>query len=131
MTPNYGAGFLINGQAFDPQRLDVQTTLGAIEDWELVNRAGMDRPFHLHVHPFQVLERDGQRKTLLAWRDTISVPAYSTAKLRVRFADYPGKTVYHCHILDREDLGMMGIVDVQPKARANPRATPAPPLESV
>ena len=35
-------------------------------------------------------------------------------RLRIAFRDYPGKTVYHCHVLDHEDRGMMGILEIQP-----------------
>jgi FtsP/CotA-like multicopper oxidase with cupredoxin domain len=42
----------------------------------------------------------------------VLVPAHGWVRLRVRFADFPGRSVYHCHILDHEDLGMMGTINV-------------------
>jgi FtsP/CotA-like multicopper oxidase with cupredoxin domain len=107
-----GAAFLINGKGFDPNRIDVSTSLNQVEDWVLVNKAGMDHPFHLHVHPFQVISRNGQPEPTAIWRDTVMVKAYETVTIRIWFKDNPGKTVYHCHILDHEDKGMMGIIEV-------------------
>jgi FtsP/CotA-like multicopper oxidase with cupredoxin domain len=66
------------------------------------------RSFHLHTNPFQVISRNAQPEPFRAWKDTVLVRAGETVRFRVRFTDFPGKTVYHCHILDHEDLGMMG-----------------------
>ncbi|HEY9823879.1 MAG TPA: multicopper oxidase family protein [Stenomitos sp.] len=107
--------FLFNGQPFDMDRVDAAVKLGSVEDWEIVNvdPDGMEHSFHLHTHPFQVVSRNGQPAPYLSWKDTVRVQANETVRLRIPFRDYPGKTVYHCHVLDHEDLGMMGIVDVQ------------------
>jgi FtsP/CotA-like multicopper oxidase with cupredoxin domain len=105
-----GSGFLINNKAFDPQRIDTQVQLDTVEDWEIINAAGLDHPFHLHAYPFQVISRNGQPEPYRAWKDTVLVKAYETVKIRVPFRRISGKTVYHCHILDHEDLGMMGII---------------------
>lgn len=112
MDHQTGAAFLINGQGFAPNRVDVSVPLDRVEDWTLINNAGMDHPFHLHVHPFQVISRNGQREAIATWRDTVMVKGYERVTIRIPFRHYPGKTVYHCHILDHEDKGMMGIVDV-------------------
>ena len=45
------------------------------------------------------------------WRDVVIVPANGQVTVRVDVRDHPGRTVYHCHILDHEDLGMMGVVE--------------------
>jgi FtsP/CotA-like multicopper oxidase with cupredoxin domain len=110
-----GMKFTFNGKTFDPQRVDIQTRLGSIEDWELVNvdPDGMDHPFHLHVNPFQVVSRNSQPETYRAWKDTVLVRGQETVRIRIPFRDFAGKTVYHCHILDHEDLGMMGMVEMQ------------------
>ena len=114
-TLDHGMGrvFLINGQAFDHQRVDTRVMLNTVEDWEIVNVGVMDHPFHLHTNPFQVLSRNGVAMPYRAWKDTVLVPVGASVKLRVQFKDFPGKTVYHCHILDHEDLGMMGLLDIQ------------------
>lgn len=104
--------FLINGRAFGHHRVDTQVQVGTVEDWVLVNKAGMDHPFHLHTNWFQVISRNDQPEPLRAWRDTVHLRAYETVRIRIPFRDFAGKTVYHCHILDHEDQGMMGIVEM-------------------
>ncbi|MFP5274747.1 multicopper oxidase family protein [Coleofasciculus sp.] len=112
MAPGQGMVFLINGKTFDHQRIDTQVQLNTVEDWELVNTGMMDHPIHLHTNHFQVIDRNGQPEPYRAWRDTVLVPVGGTVRIRVRFTDFPGKTVYHCHILDHEDLGMMGTIEM-------------------
>ena len=108
MAPGMGMVFLINGQAYDHQRIDTRVRLGEIEDWELVNTGVMDHPFHVHVNPMQVISRNGQPEPFPAWRDVVLVRAGETVRVRTQFRDFPGRSVYHCHILDHEELGMMG-----------------------
>ncbi|RZM79114.1 multicopper oxidase family protein [Leptolyngbya iicbica] len=107
-------GFIINGQSFVMDRVNTQVRLNQVEDWRIINQASMDHPFHLHTNRFQVIERNGQPETLLTWKDTVGLKGYETVTIRVRFEDFIGRTVYHCHILDHEDQGMMGILDIQP-----------------
>ncbi len=108
MAPGMGMVFLINGQAYDHQRIDTRVRLGEIEEWELVNTGVMDHPFHVHVNPMQVISRNGQPEPFPAWRDVVLVRAGETVRVRTQFRDFPGRSVYHCHILDHEELGMMG-----------------------
>jgi FtsP/CotA-like multicopper oxidase with cupredoxin domain len=82
--------------------------LNTVEEWELINNGMMDHPFHIHVNSFQLISRNGIPENLLAWRDTVLVPQGERVKIRISFEDFTGKTAYHCHILDHEDLGMMG-----------------------
>jgi bilirubin oxidase len=108
-------GFLINGAAFDMNRVDVVSKAGQVELWEIANQADMDHPFHIHGTQFQVLEheRDGAvtRPAYRAWKDTVNVRRGETVRLLLR-QDLPGLRMYHCHILEHEDLGMMGQVNV-------------------
>ncbi|TIO60779.1 MAG: multicopper oxidase family protein, partial [Mesorhizobium sp.] len=108
--------FLINGKAFDMGRIDLVARAGDTELWEIVNQADMDHPFHLHGTQFQVVERerDGKvaRSPYLAWKDTVNVVRGETVRLVTR-QERPGPRMYHCHILEHEQLGMMGIVDVR------------------
>ena len=104
---------LINGKTMDMARVDVSTTVGATEIWELENIVGMDHPFHLHGFQFQVLDRDGKPEPYRAWKDMLNIPKHSTARIIVRYDDYPGKWMFHCHILDHEDHGMMGVLEVK------------------
>lgn len=108
MSPSVGMAFLINGQPYNGDRLDTKVKLNTTEDWELINTGVMDHPFHVHGNAFQVISRDGQPESLLAWRDTVLVKRGETVRIRIPFSDFAGKTVYHCHVLDHEDLGMMG-----------------------
>ncbi len=104
--------FIINGQSFVMDRVNTQVRLGQVEDWKIINKASMDHPFHLHTNRFQVIERNGKPEPMLTWKDTVSVGSYEAVTIRVKFEDYTGRSVYHCHILDHEDQGMMGIVEI-------------------
>lgn len=104
--------FLINGQAFDLNRVDVRAKLGTVEDWWIINKAGLDHPFHLHTNAFQVISRNRKPEPFRAWKDVVNVRAYEMVQIRIPFRDFAGKTVFHCHVLDHEDMGMMGIVEM-------------------
>ena len=96
----------------DMNRVDVSARLGDTEIWELENVVGMDHPFHLHGFQFQVLDRNGVPETQRRWKDTVNIPKHETVRIIVRYDDNPGKWMFHCHILDHEDHGMMGILEV-------------------
>lgn len=104
--------FYINGKRFDPLRVDQRPQLGSTELWEIANISGMDHPFHLHTNLFQVYARDGRREQRAVWRDMVNVKAQETVQILVPFRDYRGKTVYHCHIVEHEDRGMMAVVEM-------------------
>ena len=103
---------MINGKLMDMRRVDVSAKIGATEIWEVENLVGMDHPFHLHGFQFQVLERNGVPTPFRAWKDVVNVPKHETAKFIVRYENYTGKWMFHCHILDHEDHGMMGVLEV-------------------
>lgn len=105
-----GMAFTINGRLFNPNRVDTRVTLGSVEDWEFVNTSTMDHPMHIHTNPFQIIGANGA--AIPAWKDVVVVPARSRLSVRTMFRDFPGRTMYHCHILDHEDLGMMGILEI-------------------
>ena len=105
--------FTFDGQEFDADRIDQQVRLGTVEEWTIGNDSPLDHPFHLHVWPMQLVEVNGQEVAEPLWLDVVNVPARSQVKVRVAFEDFGGKTVYHCHILDHEDRGMMGTVLAQ------------------
>ena len=108
MSPAVGMAFLINGEPYSHDVIHTQVKLNTIEDWELINTGVMDHPFHIHGSAFQVISRNNKPESLLAWRDTVLVKRGETVRIRIPFRDFAGKTVYHCHVLDHEDLGMMG-----------------------
>ena len=104
---------LINGKSMDMNRVDISARLGTTEIWEIENIVGMDHPFHLHGFHFQVLDRNGVPTPYRTWKDTINVPRHETVRIIVHFDDYPGKWMFHCHILSHEDQGMMGILELK------------------
>jgi FtsP/CotA-like multicopper oxidase with cupredoxin domain len=61
---------------------------------------------------FQVLDDQGVPVRPLAWKDTVDVPLEKTVRFVVRFDDRAGSWMYHCHILDHADGGLMGMVNV-------------------
>ena len=99
--------FAINGQVFDIDRIDEEIPLGAVEEWIITSATSDAHPFHIHVHPFQVTEINGNPVKPKRWQDTVIVPGFGIVRVRIRFLDFVGKSVYHCHILTHEDLGMM------------------------
>lgn len=104
---------LINGKTMDMHRVDVRAPLAATEIWEIENLVGMDHPFHLHGFQFQVLDRNGVPEPYRRWKDTVNVPKHETVRFVVRYDDFPGLWMFHCHILDHEDHGMMGVLLVK------------------
>ncbi len=104
---------MINGKLMDMDRVDFTAKLDATEIWQIENIVGMDHPFHLHGFQFQVIDRNGVPEPFRSWKDMVNVPKHQTARIVVRFANYPGKWMFHCHILDHEDHGMMGILEVK------------------
>lgn len=104
----------IDGKHFDGDRIDQTVKLGALEEWLVKNESTHYHPFHIHVNDFQVVAVNGQAVEADSYDDTINLPPNSTVAIRMRFADFDGKFVYHCHILSHEDFGMMATVEVVP-----------------
>jgi FtsP/CotA-like multicopper oxidase with cupredoxin domain len=108
-----GGQFTINGQAMDINRIDERVKLGDTEIWEIRNASPMTHPFHIHDIQFQILDRDGKRPDSgeQGWKDTVRVHQDEVVRLIMRFDDYADPNIpymYHCHILEHEDGGMMG-----------------------
>jgi bilirubin oxidase len=104
----------INGQTMDMARVDVHSRLDATDIWQIENVVGMDHPFHLHGFQFQVLDRNGVPEPFRSWKDVVNVRKHESVRIIVRYDDFPGLWMYHCHILDHEDHGMMGVLEVRP-----------------
>jgi len=110
------------------QKPNIVTHVGAVEDWVVENRAPQDHIFHIHQLHFQVLEVDGKPVNDPALRDTVDIPfwtgtgPYPSVKVRMDFRDpnIVGTFVYHCHIMDHEDRGMMGEIEVLPRQSNKP-----------
>jgi len=103
--------FTINDEAF-PNITPVQASMGT-EVWEILNESEMDHPFHLHGMSFQVLDDAGAPLAPLGWKDTFNVIRGTTRRFVVKI-DAPGRWMYHCHILEHAERGMMGELEVAP-----------------
>ncbi|HEX9226636.1 MAG TPA: multicopper oxidase domain-containing protein, partial [Arthrobacter sp.] len=108
-----GMRFSINGREYSEARTDTVVAAGTVEEWTLVNTSPMDHPFHLHVWPMQLIEDNGRDVGPVEMRDVVNVRAGGRATVRIAFRDFRGRSVYHCHILDHEDLGMMAVIEVR------------------
>ncbi|QJY45514.1 multicopper oxidase family protein [Pseudonocardia broussonetiae] len=108
-----GMDFAIDGRIFDPDRDDQNVTLGDTEEWTITNPGPLAHPFHLHVWPFTVVELSDATPPVGVPQDVVLVPARGWVRLRIPFTNYSGRSVYHCHILDHEDAGMMATVNVR------------------
>jgi FtsP/CotA-like multicopper oxidase with cupredoxin domain len=105
--------FSINGESF-PRVTPFLAKLGAVELWDVENTTMMDHPFHLHGFRFQILQRDGVLEPFRAWKDTVNVRPGEAVRLAVPLDGFPGRWLYHCHILEHAEAGMMGELDVSP-----------------
>lgn len=115
-----GKAVNINGKQMDMDRIDEEVQRGATEIWEITNTdsgmmggmmggMGMAHPFHAHGVQFQILERNGKKpqENEQGWKDTILVAPGEKVKTIATFKK-DGLFMYHCHILEHEDAGMMG-----------------------
>jgi FtsP/CotA-like multicopper oxidase with cupredoxin domain len=110
---------MIDGRVMDENRVDQTVKLGDTEEWTVVNTDQQYHSFHIHQTGFLVTEINGVRRNEDSLRDTFSVPpatavAPGSLKVVIPFTDpvIVGRFVYHCHAVDHEDKGMMGIVEV-------------------
>ncbi len=103
--------FSINGKEFKPNRVDEFLGSNVTEIWKIRNDSHMAHPFHAHATQYQVLDRDGTPAsgTDLGWKDTFLIQPGETVRIIGKFEDVnKGDYMYHCHILEHEDAGMMG-----------------------
>ncbi len=110
--------FTLNGDVFDPKKVNVYAKLGTVEEWTLVNDTGGMHPFHMHVNAFQVMSINGKPYHAHSRVDTFVLPRTpvgappTTMVVRIPFEGFTGKTVFHCHIIGHEDLGMMQTIQI-------------------
>lgn len=90
----------------------VEARLGDLELWEIANVDTQDHVFHLHTWPFQVWRQDGIAPAFAAWRDTVNLRPGERVELLIPFLGFAGRSVFHCHIAEHADAGMMGLVEV-------------------
>ena len=75
------------------------------------NQTAWHHPMHLHGHSFRVITRNGARTKYREWRDTVLIPPRERAEIAF-VADNPGDWMFHCHILDHQEGGMMSVIRV-------------------
>jgi FtsP/CotA-like multicopper oxidase with cupredoxin domain len=109
--------FRLDGKVFDATRVDARIAEGATEIWRITNTDtafGIDHNFHLHMVQFRVLDRDGVPPSPgeAGWKDTVLIRPGSSVRVQATFTGYPGRYVYHCHLLEHSQLGMMAQFEV-------------------
>ena len=134
--PNSATTFYITEDGKTPAPFDPQSTApdivahqGEVEDWIIENRTSELHAFHIHQIHFMLVDWSGQPVDEPFLRDTVNVPYFSdrmlqypSVRLRMDFRDpnTVGTFVYHCHLLEHEDGGMMGTIRIEPAAPAAP-----------
>jgi FtsP/CotA-like multicopper oxidase with cupredoxin domain len=115
LSMGQGNGY-INGQDFDVNPYMVMSDLDTFELWTIHNNSGMDHPFHQHVNSGQIISVIGGDpgyaalySTMPAWKDVVLVPKWGSVTILLPVMDYKGMAMFHCHILEHEDIGMMGM----------------------
>lgn len=123
-----------DGKQYWDYEIDQKPKAGTTEIWEIVNTTTIPHPFHIHLVQFQVLDRrtldltqfakDGQvvytdvaspaDPTENGWKDVATAPPGQVTRLIMNFGPFPGYYVYHCHILEHEDMDMMVPFEVVP-----------------
>ena len=113
--------FYVNGKKFG-EGVMPQLEIGTIEEWTILNAGPLNHPFHIHQGVFIVTKINGfpiepdktfpnaNAANYVSPLDVIMVPAFGSVTIRFRVLDFPGKYVFHCHILEHEDEGMMSPV---------------------
>lgn len=116
--------FRVNNAVFVGSRIDTRVPFGTVEKWTIVNATAELHAFHIHQTDFQVVSIDGKPQPFTHHLDTVNVPVYGEVEIIIPFT-HPcviGRFVYHCHILEHEDGGMMASIEVfDPKASAAAR----------
>jgi FtsP/CotA-like multicopper oxidase with cupredoxin domain len=134
--PTSAVEFYLTVEGQTPKMFDMSSTepnivaqQGTVEDWIIENRSQELHAFHIHQLHFLLLEYMGRPVNENFVRDTVNVPfttghllAYPSIRIRVDFRDpnIVGTFPYHCHLLEHEDKGMMGTIEVE---RANPASS--------
>jgi FtsP/CotA-like multicopper oxidase with cupredoxin domain len=97
----------------DKNRIDARLPLGDVEIWDIFNDSPMAHPFHIHDTQFRILDRGGKppHANELGLKDTVLINSRERVRVITRFENYADARspyMFHCHILEHEDAGMMG-----------------------
>lgn len=110
---------LINGKPFHHHHqgghvaATFEVRAGAREIWTVHNDDVMNHPFHLHTWHFDILSVNGRPPAIVAIRDMLNLSPGDAARIGIHFADFSGRTMFHCHIAEHADRGMMAVLDVR------------------
>lgn len=112
-TARFSQALKINGKTFDKDRIDEYCMVGDTEIWAFTNASSMPHNMHLHDLSFKILDRNGNppEPYEMGLKDTFNMDPGDTVRVVCEFKDYVHETLpymYHCHILEHEDQGMMG-----------------------
>jgi suppressor of ftsI len=107
-----GGDYLINNAIYSEGEVPTVVNLNDAEEWHLIvgtsHHGGTEgHPFHIHVNAFEVISINGVTQPPGTIQDTVWVGVGQTVVVRMRFKQWTGKSVFHCHILPHEDVGMM------------------------
>jgi len=113
MGNSQGDNFFINGRSMDMNRIDAVAKKDTFEIWRIINKSPMAHPFHIHNTQFKILGINGRKPypSELGFKDTVSVDSMGVIYVMVPFKYYSDDKIpymFHCHILEHEDGGMMG-----------------------
>jgi FtsP/CotA-like multicopper oxidase with cupredoxin domain len=116
--PDGKSEFQVNGVPFWKAK-PFHAKLGETQIWTIKNESKFAHPFHLHGFFFLPLDEKLHPIRPMAWKDTLNVPLDGTARFLVVFDERPGMWMFHCHILDHAEGGLMGHVHLEVGARPN------------
>src|SRR5262245_33182121 len=130
--------FTIDNQVYDHGCVNTIVALGSIEEWKILNTAKERHVFHIHQLDFQVTEINGQQQPFTGYQDTIDLPPATKrdgagfVKVIIPFANpvIVGEFVYHCHIVQHADQGMMANILVVDPAKPPPDVVRCAPRAS-
>jgi spore coat protein A len=122
LSQDWTRGALINGNVYDPERVDVRTRLGTTELWTITNADPSGPPpnfhlnhsFHTHLADFRILDRNGRppAPTELGRKDVVRIAPGDTVRIAMTWAGYPGRYVFHCHQLPHSEWGQMATIEL-------------------
>jgi suppressor of ftsI len=90
----------------------VRVRVGSYQHWRVINATREVHPFHIHQAHFLAYAENGVQLPQPAWLDTVNVPPAGSVDVIMDFTDpvIRGMSVFHCHLLNHEDKGMMAKV---------------------
>jgi FtsP/CotA-like multicopper oxidase with cupredoxin domain len=123
-----GTSFFVNGRQFLQSRIDLRAPLGSIEEWVIENKTPDFHEFHIHQLGFQLTEINHVKQDFTGTMDDVRVPEFGQVKLLIPFTDplIAGHIMFHCHVLNHEDRGMMATMEIFQPGLLHICRTPGP-----